>query len=276
MTARPAPLALALIAALTAAGAVLPARGPAADTPPPVVEPPTTEPPNPPSNPCLGEHRKRLRCPDLQMGIPEDMFVTRSPRGRVLLHATNNIKSRGKGPAMLRGRRSGRFEMKARQHIYRVDGTRKVVDTGAELYFYFIPGQGRYWKFHNAARFELWSLDADGHRDKLVRTGAKQNYCLRDLKHTRPDKRSPRRAVFPGCSQNPRAKGVTLGTSVGWSDIYPSTYDKQWISVSGLSGCFWFIHRADPENYLYESNELNNAGMRKIHLPPQGGRVHSC
>jgi len=267
LTARPAPLALALIAALTAAGAVLPARGPAADTPPPVVEPPTTEPPNPPSNPCLGEHRKRLRCPDLQMGIPEDMFVTRSPRGRVLLHATNNIKSRGKGPAMLRGRRSGRFEMKARQHIYRVDGTRKVVDTGAELYFYFIPGQGRYWKFHNAARFELWSLDADGHRDKLVRTGAKQNYCLRDLKHTRPDKRSPRRAVFPGCSQNPRAKGVTLGTSVGWSDVYPSTYHEQYIDVTGFHGCFAYVHRADPENGIWETDETNNAAQRIVRLP---------
>ena len=52
--------------------------------------------------------------------------------------------------------------MSARQHIYRVDGTRLVESTGAQLYFKHIPGQGHYWKWRDAARFELWSLDADG------------------------------------------------------------------------------------------------------------------
>ena len=137
--------------------------------------------------------------------------------------------------------------MSARQHIYRVDGTQLVVKTGAELYWKYIPGQGHYWKFRDAARFELWSLDAEGHRHKLVRTGPKVYYCLRDLKHTQPGKRSPRIRVFPGCSQDPSKRSVTLGTSVGWSDVYPSTYHQQWIDVTGLHGCFAYVHRADPE-----------------------------
>jgi hypothetical protein len=224
-------------------------------------------------NPCLGEHAAKLRCPDLQMGEPSDLYVTITPGGRRLLHARNNIKSRGRGPAVLRGRRTGRREMEASQHIFRVDGSQKVVKTGAELYFYFIPGQGRYWKFHKAARFELWSLDGEGHREELLRRGPKLNYCLRDLVHTHPSRRSPDRWVFPGCSQDPTKKAVTLGTSVGWSDVYPATYHENWIDVTGLRGCFAFVHRADPANGIFELNETNNDSQRIVRLP--FGRRHA-
>jgi Lysyl oxidase len=226
-------------------------------------EPPPAENPNP----CLGPGAAKLRCPDLQMGTPADMYAQRTPNGHVLLRATNNVKSRGKGPVMFRGSRTGRDEMKARQHIYRVDGSQLVVDTGAELYWKYIPGQGHYWKFRDAARFELWSVDSTGHRIKLVRTGPKVYYCLRDLFHTRPGKRSPRSRVFPGCSQDPGKKQVTLGTSVGWSDVYPSTYHQQWIDVTGLHGCFAYVHRADPKNHVWESNEGNNDSQRIVRLP---------
>jgi hypothetical protein len=223
------------------------------------------EQPNP--NPCLGPDAAKLRCPDIQMGVPADMYAERTPQGHVLLRATNNVKSRGKGPVMFRGRRTGADEMMARQHILRVDGSQLVLKTGAELYWKFIPGQGHYWKFRDAARFELWSLDSTGHRLKLVRTGPKVYYCLRDLKRTNPGKRSPRYAVFPGCSKDSGKRQVTLGTSVGWSDIYPSTYYQQWIDVTGLRGCFAYVHRADPMNHVFESNEGNNDSQRIIRLP---------
>ena len=105
-----------------------------------------TPPPQVPT-PCQGPQRTRLRCPDLLMGTPADMYAERTSGGRVLLRATNNVKSRGKGPVMFRGRRTGPEEMSARQHIYRVNGTRLIADTGAELYFKLVPGQGHYWKF---------------------------------------------------------------------------------------------------------------------------------
>jgi Lysyl oxidase len=223
-------------------------------------------------NPCLGPGSAKLRCPDIRMGKPAEMYAQRTPHGHVLLRATNNVKSRGKGPVMFRGRRTGRDEMSARQHIYRVDGSQLIVKTGAELYWKFIPGQGHYWKFRDAARFELWSVDSTGHRVKLVRTGPKVYYCLRDLFHTKPGKRSPRFRVFPGCSQDPSKKKVTLGTSVGWSDVYPSTYHQQWIDVTGLHGCFAYVHRADPKNHVWESNEGNNDSQRIIRLPWGSGK----
>ena len=176
----------------------------------------------------------------------------------MLLRATNNVKSRGKGPVMLRGRRTGRDEMSARQHIYRRNGSQLVLKTGAELYWKYIPGQGHYWKFRDAARFELWSLDATGHRVQ-ARAHRAEGLLLpaRPGAH-QPGKHSPRFRVFPGCSQDPSKRRVTLGTSVGWSDVYPSTYHQQWIDVTGLHGCFAYVHRADPNNHVFESNEGNN------------------
>ena len=250
------------LAATVAAVALL--AGPGAGA---AQEPPPAQLPAQPENPCLGPKKAKLLCPDIQMGVPADMYAERTPNGHVLLRATNNVKSRGKGPIMFRGRRTGRYEMKARQHILRKNGSELVERTGAELYWKYIPGQGHYWKFKDAARFELWSVDSTGHRVKLVRTGPKNYYCLRDLKHTSPGKRSPRNRVFPGCSQDFSKRQVTLGTSVGWSDVYPSTYYQQWIDVTGLHGCFAYVHRADPKNHIWESNEGNNDSQRIIRLP---------
>jgi hypothetical protein len=82
--------------------------------------------------------------------------------------------------------------------------------------------------------------------------------------------------VYPACSQDPAKKRRTLGTSVGWSDIYPATYHQNWINVKGLRGCFDFVHRADPNHHLFENNEGNNEGSRAIRLPPAKGKVKSC
>ena len=59
--------------------------------------------------------------------------------------------------------------------------------------------------------------------------------------------------------------------SVGWSDIYPADYDRQWINVTGLRGCFAFVMHVDPNNHLYESSERNNRSTRIIRLPYRAG-----
>jgi hypothetical protein len=146
--------------------------------------------------------------------------------------------------------------------------------TGARLYFKFIPGQRRYWKFADAARFELWRLDSDGRRVRRVRTGPKVSYCLRDLSHTRRRlRRSPRRMVYPACNTSSATRRVTLGTSVGWSDVYPPLYHEQWIDVTRVRrGCFAFDHTADPRNGMWEKREDNNRGTTVVRLPFRPGR----
>lgn len=230
-----------------------------------------------PANPCLDAAQlKALRCPDLTMtrpyGLRLDPFVR---PGRVVLRAGNSVNSVGAGPAELFGVRSSRFLMKARQRIYKRSGGRLGIATGARLFFKAIQGQGRYWKYLHAAQFDLYRLDSQGRRVKHVKRGPKVSYCLRDLKHTRPGKaRSPRGRVYPACNKSARTRKVRLGTSVGWSDVYPPGYPEQWIDVTGLRGCFAYVHTADPRNGIYESNERNNSSAVTVRLPYRAGNQH--
>ena len=228
-----------------------------------------------PDNPCLAPGAERLRCPDLVMRRPYGLYTDRLTKaGHTVLRAGNVIDSAGAGPAELHGVRIGPRFMRARQRIYTRDGGRIGIRTGARLQFKFAHQQLYWWKFYKAARFELWRLDDAGQRIRRVRTGPKVAYCLRDLGRTRPWlRRSPRRRVYPACSTNARAQRVTLGTSVGWADIYPPAYPEQWIDVTGLRGCFAYVHTADPENGIHESDEDNNEAQVIVRLPFVRGRT---
>jgi Lysyl oxidase len=225
----------------------------------------------PPQNPCEGPRTQRLLCPDLRIGPPSEMYVS-SYGGRVLLHATSDVRSRGRGPIEVHGKRNGPKSMKVTQRIYKVGGGHITVRTGASLHFTDVGSYfgGSYWKVHQLASFELRPVLGDGSLGEVVRTSPKLNYCLRDLERTRPGKRSPSHAFYPSCNQDPRIKRDTLGTSVGWSDIYPADYDKQYINVSGLRGCFAFTMTVDPKHHLFESNEHDNSSHRRIALPYTG------
>jgi hypothetical protein len=220
-------------------------------------------------NPCLTPEKANLRCPDLKMEPPFGLYADGLTRpGRVLLRAGNSIDSVGEGPVELHGVRSSRYLMRARQRIYRKGGGRIGVRTGARLYFKFAHEHRRWWKFRYAARFELWRLNREGQRIHQVRKGPKVSYCLRDLKHTHGGlPGSPRHRVYPACNTSFGIRRVTLGTSIGWSDRYPAAYPEQWIDVTGLRGCFSYVHKADPHDRIYESNEDNNEGHVVVRLP---------
>ncbi len=222
-------------------------------------------------NPCEGPEAQTLLCPNLRIGPPHDLYIQRAG-GRVRLRATSDVRSRGTGPMELRGRRDGWHSMRTRQRIYRAGGGHIDVPSGAMLHFTDVGPYfgGSYWKVHQLARFELWSVDGQRRPLHRVRVGPKLNYCLRDLERTRPGRHSPSSRHYPGCNQNPYEDRVTLGTSVGWSDIYPADYDKQWIGVGGLRGCFAFVMTVDPNGLLFESNENDNSSRRLVRLPFRG------
>ncbi|HET8640045.1 MAG TPA: lysyl oxidase family protein [Solirubrobacterales bacterium] len=222
-------------------------------------------------NPCETAEAKHLLCPNLKIGKPADIYLDRY-EGKALLRATSDVKSRGKGPMELRGHRDGWHSMRVNQRIHRVGGGRLYLPTDARLHFTDVGAYfgGSYWKVHQLARFELRPVGPDGKLGPVVRTSPKLNYCLRDLERTRPGRRSPSNRHYPGCNQDPYTDAVTLGTSVGWSDIYPADYDKQWIDVTGLRGCFAYTMTVDPKRLLFESNERDNSATRRVRLPYRG------
>ena len=138
------------------------------------------------------------------MRRPWGMYTDRMTKpGRTLLRAGNVIDSIGDGPAELFGT-PHRSALHARPpaHLHaQAAGASAWPRTGGSSSS--SPTSSRFWwKFYNAARFELWRVDARGKRTRLVRTGPKVAYCLRDLERTRPAlPRSPRIAALPGVQQ---------------------------------------------------------------------------
>jgi hypothetical protein len=237
--------------------------------------------PTPPApNPCL-QRALRLRCPDLVMSAPADLVLDRTTRrGHLLLRAQSSINNHGSGPLELRGRRKGYSSMTVAQAIDRRGSGPMLFHTGARLGYKFVPaeryglgavGSADYWKFRDAARFGIWKVDAHNKLISFVRSGPKLFYCFRDLEHTRRSGRSPSHAVYPACNQSRGQRRVVLGTSVGWSDVYPAGYPEQWVDVTGLRGRFALVQVADPYNRIIESHEGNNASATFISLP--SGRV---
>jgi hypothetical protein len=219
------------------------------------------------TDPALG-----WRCPDFVMEPPSHLRVDRTPARRELLRMENRIVNVGVAPAEFFAQRIGPREMSARQVIVDGTGVRRRVETGAELYYTSVPTRGGdYWKFENAARFELWALGPDGRRVALARVGPKLNYCLRDLERVRRGSLVPRHRVFGACNQSHTKREVTLGTSVGWADVYPASYPKNWIEVTGLAGCFVVLHVVDPQGHVHEISETNNTSAKVVRLPYRPG-----
>jgi hypothetical protein len=240
-------IALPCMAAIAAAAAVLASSAPAQAPPAPVN---CTDP--------------ALRCPDLRMHRPYDLHIDRTRGDRTLLRASNAIVSVGRGPVTLLGNRPATSRtMSVRQRIATRSGGHVTVPSQGAIVFKHVPGQGGYWKFVNAARFELWTVGAGRH---LVRTGPKLVYCFRDLQRLHPSARSPRTRVYGGCSEDRNRRSVRLGTSVGWADVYPSTYHENYVDVTGLRGCFALWQIADPTNVIVESDETNNASRTIVRL----------
>jgi hypothetical protein len=228
-------------------------------------------------SPCQDPAAAML-CPDLTMAPAADLRYERRRKGRrVVLRMTSAIVNLGPGPAELFAQRTGPRTMTARQVLTDAEGGRHRVVTGAVVQLTSVPTRGGdYWKFHDAARFELWSIDSGGAPTRLLRTGPKHNYCLRDLVKVRAGPGVPRKRRFGACNQEEGRRQVTLGTSFGWADVYPATYPGNYINVTGLRGCFAIVQRADPANHILETNEADNASLRIVRLPYRRGRPSRC
>ncbi len=110
-----------------------------------------------------------LLCPDLRRRAARRWptssgAVTTATAAATLLHATSDIRSRGRGPMELRGLRYKRNWMRANQAIYRVGGGVEVFRTDAKLHFYSV---GAYWGRLLSGRstplsMEIWSARGDG------------------------------------------------------------------------------------------------------------------
>ena len=164
-------------------------------------------------NPCLTVFAKGPALPGHRDG-PALGHLPRhgspSPGVRCCAPATRSSRS-GRGPVELHGVRYNRVYMHARQRIYKRGGGWITVRTGARLRLKFAHLSRYWWKFFNAARFELWRARRDGqaHAARCA-PGPKVSYCLRDLTAHAPG--AERHALLPALPGLQHQRRACAGT----------------------------------------------------------------
>ena len=144
----------------------------------------------------------------------------------------------------------------------------------ARFDFWFIPGQGSYWKLRDGLRFELWTAGLP--LEQFVKFGRKTRFCMRDLIEV-PGLRRAALSQVPAPATSPRAR-----SRCGWGSrragrraTRPATTSSTSTSPA-CSGCFSLRHVADPLGHVFESDESNNMAQTRVRLPPRRGRVRGC
>jgi hypothetical protein len=116
--------------------------------------------------------------------------------------------------------------------------------------FHYSACHGHY-HFEGYARYEL--LDSTG---AVAATGHKQAFCLLDL--------SP----LPGTSTPPRFHCGFQGISAGWSDVYGSGLDCQWVDITGVApGAYSLRITVNGDHTLPESDYGNNTVEVPVTIP---------
>ena len=227
----------------------------------------------PRENPCAGPERQAPALPRPADRPAERNVRLRPTAARCCCTRPPTSRSRGRGPMELHGQRNGPETM-------RVDAADLQAPAAAtspcapapRLHFTDVGAYfgGSYWKVHQLARFELRRVAA---RRRARPGGADEPEA--ELLPARP-RADParaalarRRATTPAATRTRASSRDTLGTSVGWSDIYPADYDKQYIDVSGLRGCFAFAMTGRPQ-----APPVRVERARQLLAPPRAPPLH--
>ncbi|HYZ18641.1 MAG TPA: LpqB family beta-propeller domain-containing protein [Gaiellaceae bacterium] len=215
--------------------------------------------------------------PDLDQKPPAELSVLSVRRGGRRHHllgfksATDNL---GLGPlSVIASRASHLFPtMRAAQRIRLTGGGARTYPGVGVLRYTFSPSH-THWHLMDFQRYEL--RRARDH--SLVLRDHKSGFCL-------TDRWSHRVAVLPGsprrprftdyCARsNPRAVFVAQGTSVGFSDVYPSHFHGQNLEITRVpAGVYELVHRANPRLLIRELRYENDAASLRIRIAWPRGR----
>jgi hypothetical protein len=185
---------------------------------------------------------------------------------RLVLRFDGVVSNIGAGPLHVEGdpRGSALAGSAIAQVLYDGNGevaSRLVLSTGgaeSAVQFENTDGHG-HWHLMRVAEYALF--DEPG--ETLVWAGDKIGFCLSDVEPV-PDVAGPEPpGVYPPSNQcqagAPDATDLAMGISPGWSDVYSFALALQWIDVTDLTpGVYRLAGRADPEDFLRESNEVND------------------
>jgi lysyl oxidase len=212
-----------------------------------------------------------LLLPDLDQRAPLAVSVRWGgpPKHDPLLVFTSTVENVGYGPVIVQGRRTTRraSTMRADQLIQLQKGGFRRVKGVGRLRYNVNPTHS-HWHLLPFERYELRTLGG-----KQLLRDHKSGFCLTD------DYRSPLPTLGPRASQplkgsdcakdNPRARRLLEGISVGWGDLYIPAKEGQAIDLRGIApGDYDLVHRVNVLRLLRETDYSNDSSSMRIRLLP--------
>jgi hypothetical protein len=201
--------------------------------------------------------RQDLLLPDLQIAVPEELFIQPGANGEREIRFSSHIENRGEGPLSIIGSvdlESG--EIATVQVISTRDGGTVEHKTGR---FVFDDGHD-HWHLLDFMVFELWSIHPDGTlRERIASTG-KMTFCLVD---SYPIGGAPPQTPSEFLSCGDEIQGI----SSGWVDVYNSALPGQQLPITGLpDGRYAIRSVVDPDGLIIESDEDNNDSVAFVDI----------
>ncbi len=216
--------------------------------------------------------------PDLEQRPPTDLSIHSERRGNrrhFLLGFDSATDNLGDGPITLVATRPNRSTstMSVSQRVQLGSGAlRTYPEVGVLRYVY--SASHSHWHVMDFQRYELRRLEDHA----LVVRDRKSGFCLADHWAHAPGHQpnEPARPVFRDyCERgDPNALSVHQGTSVGYTDKYPSHFHGQNLDLTGVpAGLYVLVNRASPELLMRELRYENNAASLRIRITwPAGQR----
>jgi hypothetical protein len=205
--------------------------------------------------------------PDLKPLTPSDIYTVGSrAEGDLRLKFATTIYNAGRGPLETRGARNPRTgALEVYQYVYEGKRAAKGRPVGTFNYNH----RHGHLHFDEFARYELWSLGADGRRVARVAQNAKVGFCLMDIKQMSSDRthlesgliEKPGGPVYAGCRRD------VQGISVGWGDEYLALLYEQDLDLTGVpSGNYALVITSNPGRQIEEMDYRNNAAVAYVTL----------
>ncbi len=123
--------------------------------------------------------------------------------------------------------------------------------------FIFHPAHN-HWHFEEFARYQLRRVRTD----EVLRSAEKVSFCLTDTGAFGDVPGAPSNNYYGACDPD-----VTMGLSVGWSDLYSWGLVGQELSIKGLpDGRYCLTQFVDPGGRVDESNETDNGRSTVVRI----------
>jgi hypothetical protein len=204
-------------------------------------------------------------------------LVQRPPSGLVLEHIgkhwtlgfTSMVDNRGPGILWIHATRPvGSKIMNVRQFVQLASGAVRVDPVSGGLKYVNAPPH-HHWHFLGFDRYELRSASDF----ELIVRDYKSGFCIADHYGTAIGVKHGPPRFLGNCAQfDPKAREVTEGSSVGYTDRYPAFFHGQQLDITRVpAGRYWLVHRANEDFHLRERSYSDNTASLLIRLAWRDG-----